>query len=87
MDVLCINISEQFDVDLAVTFLIFQTRSNSTYIVSNVSPCRLPSKVIIAQLWYYYYAYSVNKLKIAYNDIMRMLLGLPRCHSHQKFDI
>ncbi len=34
-----------------------------------------------AQLWCNYYAYSVNKLRIAYNDIMRMLLGLPRCHS------
>ncbi len=34
-----------------------------------------------AQLWCIYCAYSVNKLRIAYNDIMRMLLGLPQCHS------
>ncbi len=34
-----------------------------------------------AQLWCNYYTYSVNKLRIAYNDIMRMLLGLPQCHS------
>ncbi len=34
-----------------------------------------------AQLWCNYYAYSVNKLRIAYNGITKMLLGLPRCHS------
>ncbi len=33
------------------------------------------------QLLCNYYAYSVNKLRIAYIDIMRMLIGLPWWHS------
>ena len=34
-----------------------------------------------AQLWWNYYGYSMNKLRVAYNDIMRLLLKLPRWHS------
>ncbi len=34
-----------------------------------------------AQLWCNFYAYSENKLRIVYNYIMRMLLGLQWCHS------
>ncbi len=34
-----------------------------------------------AQLWWNHFDYSLNKLKVAYNDIMRMLLRLPRWHS------
>jgi hypothetical protein len=34
-----------------------------------------------AQLWWNYYDYSLKKLKVAYNDIMCMLLRLPRWHS------
>ncbi len=33
------------------------------------------------QLWWNHFDYSLNKLKVAYNDIMRMLLRLPRWHS------
>ncbi len=34
-----------------------------------------------AQLWWNHFDYSLDKLKVAYNDIMHMLLRLPRCHS------
>ncbi len=30
------------------------------------------------QLWWNHFDYSLNKLKVAYNDIMHMLLRLPR---------
>ncbi len=32
------------------------------------------------QLWWNHFDYSLNKLKVAYNDIMCMLLRLPRWH-------
>ncbi len=34
-----------------------------------------------AHLWCNYYAYSMNQSRKAFNEIMRMLLGLPQCHS------
>ncbi len=34
-----------------------------------------------AQLWWNHFDYSLNKLKVAYNDIMCMLLRLPRWHN------
>ncbi len=34
-----------------------------------------------AQIWWYYRLYSFRKLNVAYNDIMRLLLRLPRHHS------
>ncbi len=34
-----------------------------------------------AQLWWNHFDHSLNKLKVAYNDIMCMLLRLPRWHS------
>ncbi len=33
-----------------------------------------------AQLWWNQFDYSLNKLKVAYNDIMHMLLRMPRWH-------
>ncbi len=33
------------------------------------------------QLWWNHFDYSLNKLKVAYNNIMPMLLRLPRRHS------
>ena len=34
-----------------------------------------------AYLWWNYRKYSIRKLNVAYNDIMRLLLHLPRHHS------
>ncbi len=34
-----------------------------------------------AQIWWNYRLYSIRKLNVAYNDIMRILLCLPRYHS------
>ena len=34
-----------------------------------------------AQIWWNYRMYSIRKLNVAYNDIMRLLLRLPRYHS------
>ncbi len=34
-----------------------------------------------AQTWWNYRLYSIRKLNVAYNDIMRLLLHLPRYHS------
>ncbi len=34
-----------------------------------------------AQLWWHYHKYSMQKLKVAYNDILRTVLSLPRFHS------
>ncbi len=34
-----------------------------------------------AHLWWNYRMYSIRKLNVAYNDIMRLLLHLPRHHS------
>ncbi len=41
-----------------------------------------------AQLWWNHFDYSLNKLKVAYNDIMHMLLRLPRsCRWHSASEI
>ncbi len=34
-----------------------------------------------AQIWWNYRLYSIRKLNVAYNDIMKLLLRLPRYHS------
>ena len=34
-----------------------------------------------AQIWWNYKMYSIRKLSVPYNDIMRLLLRLPRYHS------
>ncbi len=34
-----------------------------------------------AQIWWNYRLYSIRKLNVAYNDIIRLLLHLPRYHS------
>ncbi len=46
-DIFHINISDDFNVDLGVTFVTFQTRSSSTYLVSTTimrKPCKLKIK-------------------------------------------
>ena len=37
-----------------------------------------------APLWWIYRAYSLRKLTVAYNDVMHLLLCLPRWHSTSK---
>ncbi len=39
------------------------------------TPCMLP------RFWWNYRLYSIRKLNVAYNDIMRLLLRLPRYHN------
>ena len=34
-----------------------------------------------AQIWRNYRLYSIRKLNVAYNDVMRLLLHLPRYHN------
>ncbi len=34
-----------------------------------------------AQIWWNYRLYSIRKFNVAYNDIMRLLLHLPRYHT------
>ncbi len=39
------------------------------------------TQLYTAQLWWNHFDYSLNKLKVVYNDIMHILLRLPRSHS------
>ncbi len=41
----------------------------------------LCTPLFTTQLWWNHFDYSLKKLKVAYNGIMRMLLRLPRWHS------
>ena len=39
------------------------------------------SPLYTAQLWYNFFVYNFKKLKVAYNDILKMLFSVPRWHS------